>query len=79
MTCKYCYREGEKEFGEYQCEVEDFKKFFKNRKKTLDSIVVKLSNGDVWIYYVIKKFDKGYWQKVKSPKVIDLYEYEKNW
>lgn len=66
MLCWYSYREGEKEFGEYQCDTDDFKQFFKHRKNHIDDIVVKLQNGQVWIWYYVKKFGKGIWCKAKS-------------
>lgn len=67
MLCSYWYREGEKEFGGdkgYFCETDDFKKFFKNRIKFLDDVVVELKNGDKWIFYKIKKLNVGIWEKI---------------
>ena len=58
MLCLYSYRIGDKEFGRYQSEVEDFKKLFKKLVRKLDDVVVELKNGDVWIFYKINNSHK---------------------
>ena len=66
MLCLYSYRIGDKEFGRYQSEVEDFKKLFKKLVRKLDDVVVELKNGDVWIFYKINKLNVGIWEKIKG-------------
>lgn len=64
----YSYRIGTNESKVYRSKKEDFKKWFKMHEKELDDVVVELENGDVWIYFRVKKFEKGYWYKHKNGR-----------
>ena len=83
MTCKYQYTmkyRGQKNFGEYQCDVEDFKKWFAKTKEFVTAVIVELQNGEKWIWsatmakicYAEKAYryrgGKNGWQRVCSPK-----------
>lgn len=58
MICKYSYRlkNSNKIIGDYQCDTEDFKKFFKYAKKDLASCVV-----------ITKDYCYLYTEKTKNP------------
>ncbi len=38
------------EVGWYQCDLVDFKKLWKKMKKEISSCLVKLDNGESWLY-----------------------------
>lgn len=67
MICKYSYKlKNEKVTPEYQADVEDFKKLFKNPKfrNEVSSIVVKLPDS-IFIWTPKTKNKYSGWQKVK--------------
>lgn len=81
MLCKYQYKmtyRYNRNCGEYQCDVEDFKKWFKAAKHTLAILIVTLQNGEQWIWSrTMYRLSKGIglakqrggqngWQKVRS-------------
>ena len=60
MIVKYSYLTREfKDFGEYQCEVEDFKKFFRSRRDTIIECLVRFSDGQIWLW-------RSYWYFICS-------------
>ena len=81
MLCKYQYKmryRPSKNCGEYQCDVEDFRKWFKKARNSLTVVIVTLQNGEQWIWSsVMHRFSSGLgiaklrggkrgWQKVRS-------------
>ena len=53
MLCKYSYYGYDnKDHGEFQCDVEDFRKMFRRRHSEFlfRSCIVELDNGEVWIW-----------------------------
>lgn len=66
MICKYSYRlkNSKKFLGSYQCDTEDFKKFFKYAKKDLAACVVETSE---YVYLYTEKTRNPYsgWQTAK--------------
>lgn len=68
MLIRYAYQlKNGKECGFYQCEKEDFRKFWKAAKSDIRCAVIE-TGEDVWIYYL--KFDQGYWQKASTAQQI---------
>lgn len=68
MTLRYGYiTHDRKHHGFYQCEVEDFKKFWKAANAEIRCAVVELANGDVWLYCKYAK--EGRWQVAGRPKL----------
>lgn len=67
MTYSYTTRDG-KVFGDYQCEVEDFKKFFANMHKKIANILVKLPDKfAMWTPPTKSKFSG--WQVIQKSKL----------
>ena len=56
MLCTYTYQfryRGQKVYGGYQCDLVDFKKWFKFERRSLRSCIVKIDKGDIvecWIW-----------------------------
>lgn len=69
MLCKYSYQlkyRGQKEFGEYLCDVEDFKKWFRKAKNGIRCLIVWLENGEVWLWQPKSISKYSGWQKALS-------------
>ena len=67
MTYSYTTKDG-KVFGDYQCEVEDFKKFFANMHKKLANIFVKLEDRFA-IWTPPTKSQYSGWQVLRKSKM----------
>lgn len=63
MTVSYKYRAGGV-FGWFQCEDEDFKKFFKSRRGIDLVWVVVLRGGEIWVW---SHSANGWYKKVSLP------------
>lgn len=64
------FDKNEKVVGWYQCSIEDFKKMWKVVKNEVSSCVVKLDNGDCWLYVKTSRKDRyvGFsgWSRIKE-------------
>lgn len=81
MLCKYQYKmryRGGRKFGEYQCDVADFRQWFKKARNSLTIVIVTLQNNEQWVWsrtmYQLSfgvgiaklRGGKRGWQKVRS-------------
>lgn len=68
MLVKYGYRtrEDKKCYGLFQCEVEDFREFFKNFKENIMNCVVIMEN-ESWVCYK-DRLDKVIWKKFSNSE-----------
>ena len=70
MLCKYNYmmkyRGFDKSFGDYQCDVADFKKWFHHAKSSVRCVIVWLENGETWLWTMPSRSKYSGWQKVTS-------------
>lgn len=71
MLCKYSYVTFDnKEFGEFQADTEDFKKFWRREHSNIRCACVKTENDGWWIFY---RGIKPKWEKCKrGPN--DVYQ-----
>lgn len=75
------YLKTPKEVGEYECDIEDFKKLFEQfLKKQEVAIVLRKQNGELWIYQPkytspFSKRQVGGWSLIsRDAKYTDTYE-----
>lgn len=82
MLCKYGYREYNKgKLGLFQCEVEDFREFFKKVDKDMIVwLVVLLDNGICWVYSGSWGNSKKVWRSFGSKdKKNGEFTFNKLW
>ena len=77
MTLRYGYiTTAGKECGFYQCETDDFRKFWKAANNEIRCLVLEMANGDVWLYYKGER-PAGRWQEAKRKRqkenLVDMF------
>ena len=67
MLCKYnvVLKNGD-EYECNECEVRNFKLFFKCVRKEIRNVVIELENGEMWIYYYGRY--KWRWEIIRGGK-----------